>query len=80
MLLDGRWARGRSTAVRTVGMSLVLAIAGLGWAAVQPLTASACVRLAVDLTYALPRSNGAIYAARITEADYVDYAYDVTST
>jgi hypothetical protein len=59
--------------VRTVGAALVLVIVGLGLTAVRPATVSACTGVTLDFEDALPLSDGAIYAGRITRADIADY-------
>lgn len=78
------WAHGPRIMplVRTLAAALVLVIVGLGWSAVSPAAMSACSGVILDFEDALPISDGAIYAGRITRANvadtfWIDLAIDV---
>ncbi len=64
--------------MRVIGVALVLVVAVLAGSAARPDAASACMGRILEFRDAVGTADGAIYAGRITRADYSTFTIDVT--
>lgn len=64
--------------MRVIGVALALVVACLAASAARPEATSACMGRILEFKDAIGMSDGAIYAGRITRADYATFTIDVT--